>query len=1713
MTFSKIMGGVLLFAASLLAQYSNQYLVDPAGTSPYTTINSALQACGQGDCEIIVKAGTYNEKVLVTGDDIWLHGEDPDNLPVVRWLDSTFTYPRKLDASFTTNPIGSGSNPVSNWALDSEKNGVIQVFSAERVRISHLKIDGVRKYPWQWTNFWGSTWQFFGNAGVMVSQSSDIRIDHCDISNTWYGINLKDRNLGGVFANADAWEEQSGLLTAPFSNFGRFGRHLIEYNRIHDNVWALHTQQAYDLGSIFRYNLTWNNYSVDADFSCHNDQICGVPDEADGNRRYHGGGFMYLSDVMLVAHNIYGNTSYNDRHFLAGFHKAGKNHNVYNNIIGQTTRTLNDLHLVGNNSEVFGGYSNATNNVLSSHNGATEFPLFGGHDALFTAANLNNNGAAPIDSFETPLPPNWYYDAVDFQSTTPSNANFLCPDWSNASVQRTIAGKGWDKAQGHVGAVIDVGALWQDGSNCREGGSQDPIQINISALSPVIFLDQTNARIQFEISATGIPDSLFTNVRFHYTAQLDSVPFGNIPTSTGAFPTISTPVASLIGGVNMGFNDKNFNLQRLSLGEYGLVHIVVEAEYNGVRYLSNLEIFEYRRLDYLLDIKFFSVNDLTFSNPLDTVKKGDTLNIVVRTLDLNLAPKPTVAVTQTTFRALNFNSFSDPTNAAIKLSSLPDFTGRLEVRTVVTGQTSGNEQVTITGYAQDGVKRSFTSGLGLVYILPSDAEQLRFGDVSSPKRGDTITVEIDVLDVFGQISDDDVQVMLTSSDPNIAKVIQGTLLNNDGILEFRVVLLGDIGDDFTLTADLLGPKDFEVSEDFTIGTPDYRIMLDPLGPTAAPTGSIVPVRLWADAINGSGPINLPPGAFYLNFNSPAGSDPLRAYVDSTLTTPLSTGQAYFNVGINGTDTLYFSVPANATQGGAYSVQTSGTQSFLVVWDDLDLIFDVPTLVFLDGNGDVLDNPPPIDEWTGVYVEMSVQAMLGNTICTGCTDIVSLITADPNLGFKTQLGTPDIAQIQLVNGKAEFLMYGKRQVTDATVTLSGRGGAMTVIYDEITFNRPPVPQADSVLVFDQNGDGIADSIVAYYEVGRDFDIHDSLPSLVQWVWPSDIGVPGSRVPTQTNTMVGNNHIVKIAGSNLTTEIMTQGIGNWISTYPDPDGGADWLQNVDIIDRIGPVIKSINLIQGFGTNRVMDSLIVTFSEPIDPESNFDFPSLASQLNAFTGGFQAINDSQWVFTTTAGQIKVGDDIKITSYSGIRDLAGNAPHPDNPFQEVGLIRRPIPTSQNGNMFQDLDGDGTLDHVVLKFLAEPSREYLDNDLDSVVFIWHDMNGDPIRLVVPGKDFIKDPNDTTQVFWNVPDPSILQPFLTYIAEGGDYGTAMMYTSLVPEPREVNMTDDMPPVIKFADLDISEKDNGTDKLKLEFSEPIDPNSIPPGFKDAEFEFIRRGETEPRTVRYSDIDWNDDFTEATLSFSSNIGLSSRPNSQDSIRVRPGALADQAGIFVGANSRYKLIEGESRILIMTVPSAIYDPEDPTLLAADPIEIGVFPLLTNRSSLPYLGIGMQLGGAELKSDIQRRLLDKLYGGDSTLLRDTITVDPSKIHFKLGVDIFSNIGGFVAAKTVYVDCDDALFTPGTGGSGPGNCLIGPDAQGNEQPGGAAKFLFLQWNFKSETSRFVGSGAYIFQYQVKVWYETKNITITEKNKSAIWGVKRGEAGAGNKLLD
>lgn len=236
--------------------------------------------------------------------------------------------------------------------------------------------------------------------------------------------------------------------------------------------------------------------------------------------------------------------------------------------------------------------------------------------------------------------------------------------------------------------------------------------------------------------------------------------------------------------------------------------------------------------------------------------------------------------------------------------------------------------------------------------------------------------------------------------------------------------------------------------------------------------------------------------------------------------------------------------------------------------------------------------------------------------------------------------------------------------DQTYTLGITASPSTMT---LKFRMPAVdvPKAVSAGIYDDDGDGIGDRIVAVY----DRDIAAAQPKTVAYKWPG-----GDPFVTATGVSVtGKTLTVK---GQFSAAILTAGTGVFSSTYRPR--AADISQEIPLEDHIGPVIKSAEIFLGKG----QDTLRIRFSEATTGTAPTSDPSTWFGLQRENGGAvehvrpvsvswnDARSELTLTYTSTATDVpRAGNQIRIED--GVRPLVitddrGNSSGPAPRFRVI---------------------------------------------------------------------------------------------------------------------------------------------------------------------------------------------------------------------------------------------------------------------------------------------------------------------------------------------------------------------------------------------------------------------------------------------------------------
>lgn len=832
------------------------------GRGAYTTVMDAVRAAKAGDIIRILDEGVYEEQVTIdsTKNGLVLTSESSGSRrkPTIKWQDKLSVNPKT--GAEAKDPVASAAFEKAGTYFD--QNGAVRVFKARGVTIENIAIDGGGAYAFNWTAVWGQYPLFHGNSALCLWIAGDVTVRNCDLQNAYFGINVKDRNIRGVFAHPNPSDISRDNII-PLSGFGKTGNHLFEQNRMHNNSWGMFFESAWDMASTIRYNLFYNNYHQTAAWSSY---IKGLGSEGQNQP----GGALFFKDVPLSPVVIYNNTFWHNTTNIAGGWQIGASHLVFNNIFSEPNmywklnadfgnqaqnlaldialhkRLKHNLYAVMmeyQSANVYVGIQKSdpvTNQNVSSipQNLAVQIPIIsndlrslqkGGYTTLQmpystgtidTVVYVNSDqfivpGAILLGTQKRELPNNsenrWL--EVKFKSTDTSSADFLVPDWSDSTVNALIVDKGWPEAgiRDADGSIADLGAIPMNTTVSKE-------KISIKPVQPVI-ITGTTATASFNLY--DITEHL-TNPVIKYAQWVgdmprDSVGWGsNVNTGTVLNfnkPATLTPVNLSASTIHTGLNTVAFNVSQQ--GEYAFLEIVVEGNgAGGQKVTSNVGILPYRKLQNIFSVKLYpATGPISAATELHDLKVGIPARLVIIPLAANGNSLTEGQVGETSISLTSPFPLTDPDGKEIKLTSIP-LTGTTVNVMFTKIPNQGWDVISVTGtyWPKAGeAGRAIMGSSSQININPGPPAKILFQNPSSGGKavvdpGVLRNVEIQVFDQYDNKVKEVTDVKLESLRPTIGGVELPNQVKSDstGLAILRVkVTNGDLNDTFPIVGTLV----------------------------------------------------------------------------------------------------------------------------------------------------------------------------------------------------------------------------------------------------------------------------------------------------------------------------------------------------------------------------------------------------------------------------------------------------------------------------------------------------------------------------------------------------------------------------------------------------------------------------------------------------------------------------------------------------------------------------------------------------------------------------------------------------------------------------------------------------------------------------------------------------------------------------------------------
>lgn len=739
-------------------------------------------------------------------------------------------------------------------------------------------------------------------------------------------------------------------------------------------------------------------------------------------------------------------------------------------------------------------------------------------------------------------------------------------------------------------------------------------------------------------------------------------------------------------------------------------------------------------------------------------------------------------------------------------------------------------------------------------------------------------------------------------------------------------------------------------------------------------------------------------------------------------------------------------------------------------------FYVPYLEYsyVDARGDtvVIDSSTKISLPVDSSLSINVRAVIPVGPNAGKTDTVihqrafwlNPIRGAENLRFTTPAGD-STDRVVLEKGIGHFSVRSDGALSGAGFVAGGLVNPSDSSFfvesgfpGNLAFENPDLPTLDSAFIYDADGDGKGDSIIAYFSGKTDSVAWDS----VFYAFPNG----ASRKAFSGEYKRGRNGGVMELLDVKTSISDSLGDGNLEVFATSKLGGSRARLSTVLEDRIGPVILKATLIEGISGAR--DTLVLDFNKKLDPA--FEEGSVLRLANGDKVWIKAIsqNGRRLTVVTAHGDVHVGDSLSVVAGIGTLGLTtadGNGATFNLPAKVTSAGRVYLSNENNG--FFDSDADGRMDSVTVGFENPVSESDLANM--RLQFFWKDTLGNEFIISPRSEDLvISGDGKTVSYRLSEAERSRVQKGLTSIDDSKTYGYAALENvsvvngDTVSTYQYLDMNDRIAPVILSTFLSPeSHKSGKADRLTISFSEPIDIAEI----SNANFlGFVIDGDTV--FFDFSHADWNDDGTEVRLSVAAGEKLLSRANPNDSLFIVASAVPDILGNFVQKNSRLVGIEGDPRVVMETASLVGFSRgEVPSDGAAFTERLLPKNASAEREMENSLGVMLDIAFATIFDDSTGENLDL-----------------ERIGLRWSMDIYTNTGNFVAGGHGKIRCDDSDFG--------GNCLEN------------AKRLYLRWNMRSDSGRKVGVGAYLVQFHLKVYGQRHSYAY---DKIFKWGVYGGKA--------
>ena len=217
-----------------------------------------------------------------------------------------------------------------------------------------------------------------------------------------------------------------------------------------------------------------------------------------------------------------------------------------------------------------------------------------------------------------------------------------------------------------------------------------------------------------------------------------------------------------------------------------------------------------------------------------------------------------------------------------------------------------------------------------------------------------------------------------------------------------------------------------------------------------------------------------------------------------------------------------------------------------------------------------------------------------------------------------------------------------------------------------------------------------------------------------------------------------------------------------------------------------------------------------------------------------------------------------------------------------------------------------------------------------------------------------------------------------------------------------------------------------------------------------------------IPFTSVRWDSDGKAAEIRMESGVKLVERMNPADSVRfdLAGDKFVDREGNGVSGLAPAEMVEGDPRVLMQAYSFASKLDADES--EKDAITFEVADKLTSEEAHKALGVLMDISFATILKENEK----------------TPEMDLAEIGMEWELEVYTNLGNFVARKTQKIKCDDREIFDG-------NCFENPHQ------------LYLRWNMLSDKGRRVGVGAYVAHIKARVYGAKESFKV---ERFYNWGI-------------